>query len=97
MIVAGDPGGVLPVEATELTLYIGGGIKRSEFVTTFPFGVLSEMCPDPVDDGAVTVMEVELAAVGFEVRVTFTVIRSFEGVGSKFAPAIVTAVPAATI
>jgi len=55
------------------------------------------MCPDPVDDGAVTVMEFELAAVGFEVRVAFTVIRSFEDVGSKFAPAIVTAVPAATI
>jgi hypothetical protein len=67
-------------------------MKRSAVVITFPFGVLSEICPDPVDVGAVKTIEVELAEVGFELRETFTVRGSFEGVGSKFAPAIVTGV-----
>jgi hypothetical protein len=55
------------------------------------------MRPDPVTDGAVIDIDVPVEVVGFNPAVTFTISRSLAGVVSKFAPAIVTAVPGATI
>ena len=72
-------------------------MKRSEVVIMFPFGVLSEIWPEPVDEGAFRVMEVALAELGCRPCVTFTPRRSFAGATSKFAPVIVTGLPAATI
>ncbi len=72
-------------------------MKRSDVEVTVPVGVLNEMWPEPVDAGVLKVIEVVFADVGISPWVAFTARRSFRGVGSKFAPAIVTILPAATM
>jgi hypothetical protein len=97
VVVAGTPAVTCPVAATAFTLYPDGGINKSAELVTDPVGVFKEMRPEPVADGVLIDIDVALADVGFKPLVTFTIKRSLVGVVSKFAPAIVTIAPGATI
>ena len=66
-------------------------------MVTAPFGVLNEIWPEPVDEGVLRDRELDVAAVGDNPRVLFIERRSLASDISKFAPAMVNAVPAATI
>lgn len=95
--MAGVPAVTRPVAPTEFALYPDGGMNKSPELITEPVGVFKEIRPEPVADGVLIDIDVDVAEVGFKPLVTLTISRSFTGVVSKFAPVIVTAVPGSAI
>ena len=72
-------------------------MNRSSVLDVVPAGVFKEICPEPALLGTVMVKLVGCAELGTAAGVTFIISRLLDGAGSKFAPAIVIAVPGAAI
>jgi hypothetical protein len=72
-------------------------MKRSPVLDAVPAGVFKEICPEPALFGTVMARLAACAELGTAAGVTFIISRSLDGAGSKFAPAIVIAVPGAAI
>jgi hypothetical protein len=72
-------------------------MKRSSVLAVVPAGVLKKICPEPALFGTVMVRLADDAELGTAAGVTFIISLSLGGAGSKFAPAIVIAVPGAAI
>jgi hypothetical protein len=73
-------------------VYGGGAIYKYEFVAVCPKEVATEICPEDVLAGTFSAIVVELTDVGIAYD-AFTFTRSFAGVGSKFVPVTLIAVP----
>jgi hypothetical protein len=61
-----EPIAIRPVKPTSLTAYEPGGTKKSPVLTAVPYGVDTEMLPDPVFEGTAVVMIALVAAVTTE-------------------------------
>lgn len=72
-------------------------MKRSPVLDAVPAGVFKEICPEPALFGTVIVRLADDAELGTDAGVTFIISLLLGGTGSKFAPAIVIAVPGAAI
>ena len=84
------------VKATSEGVYGEGGMKRSPLLTAVPPGVVTEMRPDPVDDGTLVPNELAVAVVTVP-SVMLKRALLFAYAGSKFVPLIVSGVPIVAI
>lgn len=91
--VAVPPIDILPTNSMSLGPYGLGGTIKSDELTAFPSGVVTETRPDPVAVGTVAAMLVALTVPNTAFEILNDAL-SFEAVVSKLVPVIVTEVPA---